>query len=1074
MYIAFAPRAILSALRRPCCALAGTLEETSLSDLLVVQLSVLQQDVQPSLDHCTHGLIALNCGAHVQQQQHAKETQKSAENLQPSAMEVVGLLASQTGGSQTAQGEGIPAADQQAAAAHRSAAACALDSTAIPAETGLATQAKASAAGHADPGPATEAEAASAKEAEISPATEAGAASAAEAEIGPATEAVAASAKEAEFSPATETEAASAKAAGVSPATEAEAGLATVAEASLAAEAEASAAVLADPGPATEAGAGTAIEAEAGLAADAELCPTTAAQAQQHQPAYQGFRQDLALIEPASAQAQPSSPPTDLQTGQQSPGATAAAVSDSAVQQSESTANLHQMVTDDPESSVRDNTQAGCSESQDRLAAAAAAAAALGSDEAFNEGQPGFVGTQSGNSNGQNDLSPRQAEACSRQQSLHNGQPDCSIGQTSSAHWQPSLSSDQPGHDAEPLQVGCGQQTFNNMQSSASASWPDANSHKGSDVEVQPALLSQLTAAELQMPELVERPQDQLLTSQQIATAASANNSSLESYASLQQANVSPLQLTQKPAASDADTVPQQSEAITAVLTAASELSQPACASEQHSADGFNSKGLLSGCTSESSVHYPGLERSDSFQRQTSQGIPGPALSLLQLYPGLEQPEADSGAMLRHQGLSRSVSCLSQLLPGLEQPNTAQGCPVKGLSRSASAMLPLYPGREQPDTSARQNNQPLQRLLSCTSQLPPGLEQPSNLQRQVAEAFTISVSALLQLWPGLEQADVSHTSLHASELTQALSTLLQVQPELQKPPVPQISEHQEELSRSPSIPLVPNTEGSVTAGDQQDRLSSRSSSAGLQVFPGLEKPESGQSQQDDSWSASLSASPQLYPGLEQPDPQQVLQPTTAETASVSGFSGQLYPGLEQATLHILRQALQSASSQPGACLSSQPSWVYPGLEPVGSSWAQHAQQEGTQSSLSQLAAASTTRDSVTEEHSDHQQVEAVTGVHQVQTEMLGFVELLAFTLSTAPVDLFQGFAGTALQLRLSQGSLHMLFAAASISMYTTLVKSSSSPLSSPALRLTGDTRQLVKSNCLLKDAFAAAGHSLTR
>lgn len=1000
--------------------------------MLVAEPSALQQDLQPGLDRSshdsTHGLIAFNSGAHVQQQQHAKESQGPAENLQPSAMVVLGLPASQTGGSQTAQGEGILVADQQAAAAQDNREACALDSAAVPAETGPATQAKTSAAGHADSGLATEAvavsateadcglateaAAASAEEAEIGPATEAGSASAAEAEMSPATEAVAASAKEAEFSPATETEAASANAADISPAT----------------------------------------EAEAGLAADTELCPTTAAQAQQHQPAYQGFMQDLALIEPASAQAQPSSPPTDLQTGQQSPGATAAAVSDSAMHQSESKANMHQMVTDGSEPSVRDNTQAGCGVSQERLAAAAAVAAP-GSDEASVRGQPGFVGTQSGNSNGQTDLSPRQAEVCSRQQSLHDGQPDFNIGQSGYAHWQPSFSNGQPGHDAEPLQVGCGQQTFNNMQSSASASWSDADSHMGSDVEVQPAFLSQLTAAELQMPELVTGPQDQLLTSQQVDSAVFANNRSLESYASLQQASVAPLQLTQIPAAPDC--VPQRPEATTAVLTAALELSQPACASEQHGADGLNSEGLLSGCASESSVHYPG---SDSFQRQSSQGFSGPALSLLQLYPGLEQPEADSGAMLRHQGLSRSVSCLSQLLPGLEQPNTAQRRPSEGLSGSVPALLPLYPGLEQPHSDARQDAQPLQRLLSCTSQLSPGLEQPSNLQRQVAEAFTRSVSALLQLWPGLEQADVSHTSLHASEVTQALPTLLQDHPELQKPPVPPISEHQEELSRSPStlLPLVPNTEGSVTAGDQQDGLPSRSSSAGLQVFPGLEKPESGQSQQDDSWSASLSASPQLYPGLEQPDPQQVLQPTTAETASVSGFSGQLYPGLEQATLHILRQALQSASSQPGACLSSQPSWVYPGLEPVGSSWAQHAQQEGTQSSLSQLAAASTTRDSVTEEHSDHQQVEAVTGVHQVQTEMLGFVELLAFTLSTAPVDLFQGFAGTALQLRLSQGSLHMLFAAVSISLYTTLVKSSSSPLSSPALGLIGDNPQLVR------------------
>ena len=837
------------------------------------------------------------------------------------------------------------------------------------------------------------------------------ASSAKAADFGLATEAVAASAAEAEFSPATETQAASAAEAEFSPAS----------------EAEAASAKEADPGPATE--------AEAGLGAEAELCPATAAQAQQHQPAYQGFMQDLALIEPASAQAQPSSPPTDLQTGQQSPSATAAAVSDSAIQQSESTANVHQMVTDGSESSVRDITQAGCGVSQERLAAAVAAP---GSDEASVRGQPCFVGTQSGTTNGQTDLRPGQAEACRRQQSLHDGQPDFSTGQTSSADWQPSFSSDQPGHDAELLQAGCGQQTLNNMQSSASASWSDASSHMGSDVEVQPGVVSQPTAAEVQTPELVEGPQNELVLSQQEASAACADNSSLESYASLQQASVSPVQLTQKPAASDADTAPQQPDATTAVSATASELSPPACASEQHSADDFKSEGLLSGCASESGVNHPGLEQSDSFQRQTSQGFPGSVSSLLCLCPGLEQPEADSGAMLRHQGLSRSGSWLSQLLPGLEQPNTAQQRPSEGLSRSVSALLPLYPGLEQPDTSARQNNQPPQRLLSCASQLSPGLEQPSNIQRQVAEALTRSVSALLQLWPGLEQADVRHTSMHASELTQALSTLQQNHPDLQKPPVTQITEHQEELSRSPLklLPLVPNTAGSVTAGDQQDGLPSRSSSAGLQVFPGLEKPESGQSQQDDSLSASLSAWPQLYPGLEQPDPQQVLQPTAAESASMSGLSGQLYPGLEQAMLHMLRQALQSASSQPSACLSSQPSWVYPGREPLGSNWAQHAQQEGPQSSLSQPAAASTTRGSVTEEHSDHQQVEA--GVLQVQTEILGVVELLALSMSIAPVDLFQGFAGTALQLRLSQGSLHMLFAAASISVYTTLVKSSSS------------------------------------
>ena len=177
---------------------------------------------------------------------------------------------------------------------------------------------------------------------------------------------------------------------------------------------------------------------------------------------------------------------------------------------------------------------------------------------------------------------------------------------------------------------------------------------------------------------------------------------------------------------------------------------------------------------------------------------------------------------------------------------------------------------------------------------------------------------------------------------------------------------------------------------------------------------------------------------------------------MSGSSGQLYPGLEQAMLRLLQQAMQCASSQSSACLSSQASRVYPGLEPWGSSWAQHVQQEGSQSSLSQPAAAFTTRESVSEEHCNGEEHGAATGMYQVQTEMQGAVKLLAFSLSHASVDLCQDYAGTALQLRLLQGSLHTLLPAASTCMCTILAKSCSSPLTSPALGLIGDNPHSVR------------------
>ena len=139
--------------------------------------------------------------------------------------------------------------------------------------------------------------------------------------------------------------------------------------------------------------------------------------------------------------------------------------------------------------------------------------------------------------------------------------------------------------------------------------------------------------------------------------------------------------------------------------------------------------------------------------------------SLLQLHPGLEQP--DSFQCQSDASLPRSVPSLLQLYPGLEQPHCCQTFShALELTKTPSTCLHVYPGLERPGTLQSQHqSEPASRCQSGVLQMYPGLEQ----QYESTETVARSSSSVLQVYPGLEQ--LGQHKMRQSSGTSSTATL---------------------------------------------------------------------------------------------------------------------------------------------------------------------------------------------------------------------------------------------------------------------------------------------------------------